>query len=161
VTSEAPAQLRSGLGLLTVLRQILVSAAPEEGCALLLGERLDDGWRLRWIWPCCNVWPVPGERCRRFAIDPREQLLAQKWGRVRGLEVLGAAHSHPSSPAVPSSTDRHLTLQPALMLILGRAPEQNQDQLQDQDQDQDQELVAWWLPEPPAQPQRLPWRMES
>ena len=22
-------------------------------------------------------------------------------------------------------------------------------------------LVAWWLPEPPAQPQRLPWRMES
>jgi proteasome lid subunit RPN8/RPN11 len=161
VTSEAPAQLRSGLGLLTVLRQILVSAAPEEGCALLLGERLDDGWRLRWIWPCCNVWPVPGERCRRFAIDPREQLLAQKWGRVRGLEVLGAAHSHPRSPAVPSSTDRNLTLQPALMLILGRAPEQNQDQLQDQDQDQDQELVAWWLPESPAQPQRLPWRMES
>ena len=112
---------------------------------------MDDGWRLRWIWPCCNVWSVPGERCHRFEIDPREQLLAQKWGRARGLEVLGAAHSHPRSPAVPSSADCNLTLQPALMLILGRALEQ----------DQDQELVAWWLPEPPAQPQRLPWRMES
>jgi proteasome lid subunit RPN8/RPN11 len=115
---------------------------------------LDDGWRLRWIWPCCNVWPVPGERCRRFAIDPREQLLAQKWGRARGLEVLGAAHSHPRSPAVPSSTDHSLTLTPALMLILGRDPTPDQHQAQE-------ELVAWWLPEPPAQPQRLPWRMES
>ena len=154
MTSQAPEQLRSGLGLLTVLRRILASAAPQEGCALVLGERLDDGWRLRWIWPCCNVWPVPGERCRRFAIDPREQLLAQKWGRARGLEVLGAAHSHPRSPAVPSSTDHSLTLTPALMLILGRDPAPDQHQAQE-------ELVAWWLPEPPAQPQRLPWRMES
>ncbi len=154
MTSQAPEQLRSGLGLLTVLRRILASAAPLEGCALVLGERLDDGWRLRWIWPCCNVWPVPGERCRRFAIDPREQLLAQKWGRARGLEVLGAAHSHPRSPAVPSSTDHSLTLMPALMLILGRDPVPDQHQVQE-------ELVAWWLPEPPAQPQRLPWRMES
>lgn len=148
MTCQAPGQLSSGLGLLTVLRQILASAAPQEGCALLLGERFDEGWRLRSIWPCCNVWPVPEERDRRFAIDPREQLLAQKWARARELEVLGSAHSHPSSPAVPSSTDRHLTLAPALMLILGRGPTQ------------DQELVAWWLPEPPASPQRLPWRME-
>ena len=86
---------------------------------MLLGERRDDGWRLRWIWPCCNVWPVPGERCRRFAIDPREQLLAQKWGRVRGLEVLGAAHSHPSSPAVPSAIDLDWAVTPCLMLIVG------------------------------------------
>lgn len=154
MTSQAPAQLSSGLGLLTVLRRILASAAPHEGCALLLGERFDESWRLRWIWPCCNVWPVPGERWRRFAIDPREQLLAQKWGRLRGLEVLGAAHSHPRSPAVPSSTDRALTLTPALMLILGRDPAQHGLQIKEG-------VVAWWLPEPPAQPQRLPWRMES
>ncbi len=158
MTSQAPAQLRSDLGLLTVLRQILASAAPQEGCALLLGERFGerchDGWRIRLIWPCCNIWPVPEERCCRFAIDPREQLLAQKWGRARGLEVLGAAHSHPRSPAVPSSTDHNLTLRPALMLILGHDPAQDQHLAL-------RELVAWWLPEPPAQPQRLPWRMES
>lgn len=154
MTSKAPAQLSSDLGLLTVLRQILVSAAPQEGCALLLGERFEAGWRLRWIWPCCNTWPLPEERCRRFAIDPREQLLAQKWGRKRGLEVLGAAHSHPSSPSVPSSTDRNLTLTPALMLILGRDREQDHHQAQ-------QELVAWWLAEPPDEPQRLAWRIES
>ncbi|MCP9891128.1 M67 family metallopeptidase [Cyanobium sp. Aljojuca 7D2] len=147
-------QLRAGHRLLTVLRQILACAGPEEGCALLLGQRLGDGWRLDWVWPCCNVWPVPNERCRHFAIDPREQLLAQKWGRQRGLELLGSAHSHPTSEAVPSASDCRLSALPALMVILGAGS-------QHQTPEQDQELVAWWLPEPPAQPQRLPWRMES
>ncbi|MEX0589101.1 MAG: M67 family metallopeptidase [Cyanobium sp.] len=137
--------------LLTVLRRILVAAEPQEGCALLLGKRLgerfDHAWRLLWVWPCCNVWPVPEERCRRFAIDPREQLLAQKWARARGLELLGSAHSHPSSEAVPSPTDCSLSALPALMVILGVGGE-------------DKELLGWWIPEPPAPPQRLPWRME-
>jgi proteasome lid subunit RPN8/RPN11 len=155
VTSQAPEQLSSGPGLLTVLRRILVRAEPEEGCALLLGTRVGEIWRLGRIWPCCNAWPRPQERCHRFAIDPREQLVAQKWGRQRGLEVLGSAHSHPLSEAVPSSTDCRLCAVPALMVILGRrspAPVQAPDP--------QRELVGWWIPETPAPPQRLPWRIE-
>ncbi len=147
-------ELRAGLGLLTVLRQILECAAPQEGCALLLGARLGDAWQLGWVWPCCNVWPVAGERCCRFAIDPREQLLAQKWGRQRGLQVLGSAHSHPAGMAVPSATDCRLSALPALMVILG-ADGQNHAR------GRDQQLVGWWIPESPVQPQRLPWRMET
>ena len=144
--SQAPEQIRADLHLLTVLRPILASAEPEEGCALLLGERLDFDWQLRLIWPCCNVWPQPQQRCRRFAIDPREQLQAQKWGRAHGLELLGSAHSHPTSGPVPSDTDRSLCGISTLMVILGA-------------QNLGGELVAWWLPEAPAPPQRLPWRM--
>nr|WP_277874967.1 M67 family metallopeptidase [Cyanobium sp. FACHB-13342] len=134
--------------------QMLASAGPREGCALLLGQRLGDVWRLDWVWPCCNVWPVPDERCRHFAIDPREQLLAQKWGRQRGLELLGSAHSHPTSEAVPSAHDRRLSALPALMVILGGGS-------QDQVPAQARPLLGWWIPEPPARPQRLPWTMES
>ena len=62
------------------------------------------------------------ERQCRFRIDPREQLLAQKWARARGLEVLGSLHSHPASPPLPSATDRSMTFAPTLMLIRGVAP---------------------------------------
>lgn len=111
---------------------MLQAAEPEEGCALLLGTRQGALWRLQRIWPCRNAWPEPSARRQRFAIDPREQLLAQKWARARGLEVLGAAHSHPCSPPLPSSTDQALTpLRPALMLIRGPGGR----------------VRAWWLPE--------------
>ncbi len=36
-----------------------------------------------------------GDRDSRFALDPREQIAAQRWARLRGLEVLGVCHSHP------------------------------------------------------------------
>ena len=141
--SQAPEQIRADLHLLTVLRPILASAEPEEGCALLLGERLDFDWQLRLVWPCCNVWPQPQQRCQRFAIDPREQLQAQKWGRAQGLELLGSAHSHPTSEAVPSDTDLELSVAPALVVIQGRA----------------KELRAWWLGDWVDKPvQELPFR---
>ena len=154
---QAPAHLRADLQLLTVLSRILAVAQPEEGCALLLGQRQSDGWQLRRIWPCCNVWPQPGARNHRFAIDPREQLLAQKWARERGLELLGSAHSHPVTTPVPSTTDCMLCVWPALMVIMGAAGSGDGSQ----GQGQGQELVGWWICQPPAPPQRLPWRMES
>jgi proteasome lid subunit RPN8/RPN11 len=148
VCLQAPAHLRADWQLLTVLRQILIAAQPEEGCALLLGVRQGHGWQLGRIWPCRNVWSVQSARNHRFAIDPREQLLAQKWGREQGLEVLGSAHSHPASGPVPSATDCRLCVGPALMVILGAGG-------------QAAELLGWWIPEPPALPQLLPWRIGS
>jgi [CysO sulfur-carrier protein]-S-L-cysteine hydrolase len=125
---------------------MLSAAAPEEGCALLLGERQEGSglWRLRRLWPCLNVWLLPAERARRFAIDPREQLLAQRWGRERGLQVLGHAHSHPQSSPEPSATDRHLCVTPALLLIQGPSGEQ----------------LLWWLADDSASALPVPWRMD-
>lgn len=145
MTSFTPTILAADRGLLIVLGLLLAAANPDEGCALLLGERAGPQWRLRRLWPCCNAWPQPGERGRRFAIDPREQLVAQRWARQRGWQVIGVAHSHPSSAAVPSRTDCRLCVAPALMVIQGEAGD----------------LRAWWLADADRQPMPLPWRMEG
>ena len=133
---------------LTLLHLLLALPAPEEGCALLLGRRHGALWRIERIWPCLNVWEPASERQARFAVDPREQLHAQKWGRGLGLLLLGSAHSHPATEPVPSATDRALTVAPALMLICGRLATGRP------------ELACWWLHED-GPPRLLPWRMED
>lgn len=107
---------------------------------MLLGRRQPGLWRLQRVWPCRNAWEPASERQRRFALDPREQLRAQVWGRSHDLEVLAAAHSHPEGLAIPSATDRQLTPLPSLMLILGVDG-----------------LACWWLEHPDLLPQRLNW----
>jgi proteasome lid subunit RPN8/RPN11 len=149
-----PVRLTVDRHALTVLGRVFDAAQPAEGCALLLGTT-GPSWHLRSVWPCLNVWPQPAERSRRFSLDPREQLLAQRWARQRGLAVLGAGHSHPCSAPVPSAVDRELTVAPALLLIAGRAPESPRWCWE-----------CWWLPEsepddPAATPQRLPWTMDG
>jgi proteasome lid subunit RPN8/RPN11 len=163
-----PAGLQVDRRALTVLRRVLAAPAPEEGCALLLGRRLPppsgaDGlagrlWRLERIWPALNTWEPAAERRRRFRLDPREQLLAQRWARGRRLEVLGAAHSHPTGTPQPSATDLELTAGPTLMLIL--APPAGGGALRDGS------LGCWWLGDPyddpaalPVPPQPLMWTM--
>ncbi len=161
-----PAGLEIHRQALTVLRRVLAAAAPQEGCALLLGRRLvfpDEPagqgrlWRLERIWPALNVWDPAAERGERFQLDPREQMLAQRWGRGRDLEVLGAAHSHPRGCPVPSATDLRLTAGPTVMAIL--APPVGGGSLLEG------ALGCWWLEETPDEPGLPPpphplmWRM--
>lgn len=134
-----PDEICFGRKVLTVLSRVVEAAAPEEGCALLLGPP----WNVRQVWPCRNVWMPAEDRQRRFAIDPREHLLAQKWARKRGWQVLGSLHSHPAGPPVPSATDLALAVPPALLAIQGTS-----------------ELACWWLPEE-GHPRPLMWKMES
>ena len=138
-----PERLQFGGHCLIVLERTLRAAEPEEGCALLLGTHSHTTLRVQWIWPCRNVWTPAEERRQRFSLDPREQLLAQRWCRNRALTVLGAAHSHPTSAAVPSATDRQRCVGPTLMVIRSgleppRAP-----------------LRAWWMPEVEGTPPHL------
>ena len=121
----------------TDLRQILLAPHPEEGCALLLGQRSASSiLRLTTAWPCCNVWGRGAsrqrsvhDRRRMFLLDPREQLAAQRWARDRHQRCLGVAHSHPASPPVPSPHDRRRGETESLMLILSASIG----------------LRAWWL----------------
>jgi len=71
--------------------------APLECCGLLLGVpgRIDEGVRTR------NV----KASVKAYLIDPAEHLAVMKRVRAEGRAVLGAYHSHPRSPAVPSPTD--------------------------------------------------------
>jgi len=133
-----PERVLAGRQCLMVLERVLLAAEPQEGCALLLGQHPEQTLVVQRIWPCCNRWEPAAERGQRFQLDPREQLLAQRWGRERGLQVLGSAHSHPSSPASPSATDRTLCLGPTLMLIRTGLPATTLLE----------PLRAWWLLEP-------------
>ncbi len=103
---------------------------PEECCGLLLGQVKRDKQNaieakvLIEVWETTNAWdsqlaettetltPEESERSltksRRYWIDPREMLNAQRSARDRGLEVIGIYHSHPDHPAVPSECDRTL-----------------------------------------------------
>ena len=151
-SSRTPWQLTFDPDVLIILGSTLSAVWPQEGCALLLGERNDAGWHLRSVWPCCNVWQPDLARFRndasgearpanspsrrsRFVIDPREQLHAQRWARTRALAVIGSAHSHPQGESIPSIWDRRWLGAPGLMLIQGA----------------DHSLRAWWL-EPEAIP---------
>ncbi|MEO0815262.1 MAG: M67 family metallopeptidase, partial [Myxococcota bacterium] len=50
---------------------------------------------------------VKGEnRERRFLIDPKEVLTAEKTAAAKGLDVVGIYHSHPNHPSRPSEFDR-------------------------------------------------------
>jgi proteasome lid subunit RPN8/RPN11 len=44
-------------------------------------------------------------RRRRFSIEPRDFLHAEREALASGLEVLGVYHSHPDHPAAPSEHD--------------------------------------------------------
>jgi len=140
VSSKAPERIHFHPRALAELEATLRAATPEEGCALLLGRRVEAIWWLQGVWPCRNAWEPASQRRRRFALDPRQQLQAQLWARRHDLEVLGAAHSHPESLAIPSHTDRQLTPLPSLMLILGVDG-----------------LGCWWLEHPDLPPRPLPW----
>jgi len=149
VTAPWPELLRIDRHCLIVLEQVFQAAHPLEGCALLLGHQAPDHLQLTQVWPCLNCWEPPGERGHRFGLDPREQLLAQKWARQRQLRVIGAAHSHPSSAARPSATDLQLCVGPTLMLIRSGLTHSAQA------------FGAWWIAdgegedEPQARPLQL------
>ena len=123
-----PTRLAFDRDCLMILQRNLYAVQPDEGCALLLGESVYPAtsgiWLIvRLIWPCCNVWPAPKSsrqvsRQARFALDPREQIQAQRWARRKGLRVLGSAHSHSNKSLVPSETDRCLASAGSLMVIL-------------------------------------------
>ncbi len=84
----------------TVIEAMIVHAralAPLECCGLLLGrENLIDE-----AMPATNVRASPVAYC----VDPRDHFAAIRRARASARRVVGAYHSHPASPPVPSPTD--------------------------------------------------------
>jgi proteasome lid subunit RPN8/RPN11 len=79
-------------------------AYPEECCGILLGRNGTTAPRVEVVRELSNVHE--DERRRRFLIDPRDYLAAEREARERGLVVLGFYHSHPDHPPEPSTFDR-------------------------------------------------------
>lgn len=79
-------------------------AHPEECCGVLIGRAGAEPQRVELVREIANVHEE--ERRRRFLLDPRQHLAAQKEARARGLQVIGVYHSHPDHSAQPSEHDR-------------------------------------------------------
>lgn len=87
-------------------------AAPHECCGLLLGHD-------RAIVDAMRAGNVAATPRRTYTIDPEGHFRAIRAARERGLDVIGAYHSHPSSAAVPSPADRRQAFPGFLFLIVG------------------------------------------
>jgi proteasome lid subunit RPN8/RPN11 len=74
-----------------------------------------------------------GEPRRRFRIDARDYLAAEKRARSLGSAVVGFYHSHPNAPARPSAYDLEHAW-PNLVYAIVSVVEGEPDQ-----------LTAWWL----------------
>jgi len=101
---------------------------PEECCGLLLGQLESqvsascENHRLVEVWATENAWSVETEaemrviapetaahpltKTRRYWIDPKEMLEAQRYARSKNLDIVGIYHSHTDHAAVPSECDR-------------------------------------------------------
>ena len=138
-----------------VLSRFLKAAEPEEGCAILIGQKKTSStdnkkifWEVKHIWNCRNVWGqaesklidqnitvfsnqknIKFSKKNRFEIAAKDQIASQKWARENSLEVLCCAHSHPTGENKPSKIDLFLHESPGLMVISNKYGN----------------LKAWWI----------------
>lgn len=90
---------------------------PEEACALLIGKKENQIYKIERVKIVENIWPVKEERKRRYQIDPRKLLFYEKEAEISGLEVIGIFHSHPDYPAFPSAFDMEVAWEGYVYLI--------------------------------------------
>lgn len=95
--TAAPETVRFRTTVLERLVREARSGAPLEVCGVLAAE---DGTVVG-VYPLRNV--AASETY--YSLDPAEQFAAYRQARDEGLDVVGAYHSHPASPARPSDTD--------------------------------------------------------
>jgi proteasome lid subunit RPN8/RPN11 len=106
---------------------------PRECCGLLAGVRgaEPDGMiRVEQHYPLINA---AGNPEREYWADPPSLLAAVRAMRPLGLDIVGIYHSHPTSAAVPSRTDRERNYYPDavhfIISLVGPEPD----------------VQAWWL----------------
>jgi len=100
---SALAPLRLPACVAADLRHWSAEGYPVEACGLLVGRRHAGHVEVVRAVQARNL--RAGERGDRYEVDPAEHLAAWKAAEAEGLEVVGAWHSHPDQPAIPSATD--------------------------------------------------------
>jgi proteasome lid subunit RPN8/RPN11 len=94
-------------------------AVPGECCGLLIGSRTHVSAAAR----TRNL----SAHGTRYLVDPAAHFAAIRRARAAGLQVVGAYHSHPLTPARPSATDLEDALPDFLYLIVSLRPGEEHD----------------------------------
>ena len=79
-----------------------IKQQPNESCAMLLGEKIDDAWNVKEVFLTENI----DESQTNFTISPEELLKGYQLAEKMRLELVGVFHSHPNSDTTPSDTDK-------------------------------------------------------
>lgn len=89
--------------------------APREACALLVGRAAGGAAVVKRVEEVANS---DGSPETRFSVEAGELIAHYRGAEAEGLEVVGIFHSHPTSGAVPSGTDRaHMGANPVAWVI--------------------------------------------
>ena len=80
------------------------SELPNEACGLIAGKIDGENKIVNEVYLLTNI----DKSNEHFSLDPKEQLMAVKDMRSKGLVPLGNWHSHPESPSIPSEEDKRL-----------------------------------------------------
>ena len=79
-----------------------IDLRPNESCAILLGEKIDDAWNVKEVFLTENM----DKSQTNFTISPEELWKGYKLAEKMHLELVGVFHSHPNSDTTPSDTDK-------------------------------------------------------
>ena len=79
-----------------------IEQQPNESCAMLLGEKIDDAWNVKEVFLTENM----DKSQTNFTISPEELLKGYQLAEKMHLELVGVFHSHPNSNTTPSDTDK-------------------------------------------------------
>jgi proteasome lid subunit RPN8/RPN11 len=101
-------------GVAVAIIQHARDAVPQECCGLLIGDTAT-------VTAAVAARNIADEPTRRYLVDPQDHFAAIRLARARGHEVIGAYHSHPRGPAVPSATDVAEAFPHFCFLIVGLA----------------------------------------
>ncbi|MGD8864251.1 MAG: M67 family metallopeptidase [Anaerolineales bacterium] len=93
----------------TDIRQHLENVYPEEGAGFLLGREQGDLRIVEAALPQPNEFQIDKRR-RRYMIEPRDMMAAERYADERGYAIIGIFHSHPDHPPEPSSFDLEWSL---------------------------------------------------
>jgi proteasome lid subunit RPN8/RPN11 len=97
------------------------AAYPNETCGILAGKE----GTIEKIYEMTNIEPSPVS----YLMDPKEQFLAMKEMRTEGNRMIAIYHSHPQSPAYPSSKDVSLAFYPDAVYVIVSLIDRNKPEI--------------------------------
>ena len=97
------------------INQHSIDNYPDEACGILLCHH-EIPQQIQEVYPTRNV--TIEDPARRYLVDPKDFLKADRWAEQKGLNICGFYHSHPDHPASPSEYDRKLAWEGYLYLIV-------------------------------------------
>lgn len=86
----------------TILKEHAINQSPNESCAILFGKIEGQNTMVKEVFLAKNIEDSPVN----FTISNEQLIEGYKMAEEKNLDVIAIFHSHPSSDAIPSSTDR-------------------------------------------------------